>query len=88
MGEDVADLGQLRQQVGDDPRLRGGRHLARPTASRPPIKGIQEAGGDVEVYDYPGSSHAFFNDQRPEVHDKEHSAKAWRRTIDLLKSRL
>ena len=52
------------------------------------VKGIQEAGGDVEVYDYPGSSHAFFNDQRPEVHDKEHSAKAWRRTIDLLKSRL
>ena len=52
------------------------------------VKGIQEAGGDVEVYDYPGSSHAFFNDQRPEVHDKEHSAKAWRRTIDLLNGRL
>jgi len=52
------------------------------------IKGIQKAGGDVEVYDYPGSSHAFFNDQRPEVHDKEHSTKAWRRTIELLKSRL
>ncbi len=52
------------------------------------VHGIQEAGGDVEVYDYPGSSHAFFNDQRPEVHDKEHSEKAWRRTIDLLKSRL
>ena len=52
------------------------------------IKGIQEAGGDVEVYDYPGSQHAFFNDQRPEVHDAEHSAKAWRRTVELLKSRL
>jgi carboxymethylenebutenolidase len=52
------------------------------------IKGIQEAGGDVEVYDYPGSQHAFFNDTRPEVHDEEHSAKAWRRTVDLLKSRL
>jgi carboxymethylenebutenolidase len=52
------------------------------------VKGIQQAGGDVEVYDYPGSQHAFFNDQRPEVHDAEHSRKAWRRTIDLLKSRL
>ena len=52
------------------------------------VKGIQEAGGDVEVYDYPGSSHAFFNDQRPEVHSKEHSEQAWRRTLDLLKSRL
>jgi carboxymethylenebutenolidase len=52
------------------------------------VKGIQSAGGDVEVYDYPGSSHAFFNDTRPEVHDKEHSDKAWRRTVTLLKSRL
>jgi carboxymethylenebutenolidase len=52
------------------------------------VMGIQEAGGDVEVYDYPGSKHAFFNDQRPEVHDAEHSQQAWRRTIDLLKSRL
>jgi carboxymethylenebutenolidase len=52
------------------------------------VKGIQKAGGDVEVYDYPGSSHAFFNDQRPEVHNKEHSERAWRRTLDLLKSRL
>ena len=52
------------------------------------VRGIQEAGGDVEVYDYPGSSHAFFNDQRPEVYSKEHSEQAWRRTLDLLKSRL
>lgn len=52
------------------------------------VKGIQEAGGTVEVYDYPGTSHAFFNDTRPEVHDKEQSQAAWRRTIDLLKSRL
>lgn len=52
------------------------------------IKGIHHAGGDVEVHDYPGSQHAFFNDQRPEVHDPEHSAKAWRRTVDLLHARL
>ncbi len=52
------------------------------------VRGIEKAGGDVEVYDYPGSSHAFFNDTRPEVHDKEHSDAAWRRTVDLLRSRL
>lgn len=52
------------------------------------VKGIMRAGGDVEVYDYPGSHHAFFNDDRPEVYSKEHSEAAWRRTIDLLKSRL
>lgn len=52
------------------------------------VRGIEKAGGDVEVYDYPGSSHAFFNDHRPEAHDKEHAAAAWRRTVDLLRSRL
>ncbi len=52
------------------------------------VKGIEAAGGDVEVYDYPGTSHAFFNDQRPEVYSKEHADAAWRRTLDLLKARL
>jgi carboxymethylenebutenolidase len=52
------------------------------------IRGIEAAGGDVQVYDYPGSQHAFFNDERPEVYDKVHSHMAWRRTIDLLGSRL
>lgn len=52
------------------------------------VHGIEEAGGSVEVYDYPGSQHAFFNDQRPEVHDPKHAGDAWRRTVDLLKSRL
>lgn len=52
------------------------------------VSGIQAAGGDVEVYDYPGSKHAFFNDTRPEVHDSEHATAAWRRTVDLLGSRL
>ncbi len=52
------------------------------------VRGIEQAGGSVEVYDYPGSAHAFFNDTRPEAHDKEHSAAAWRRTVDLLRSRL
>lgn len=52
------------------------------------VTGIRAAGGEVEVYDYPGSKHAFFNDERPEVHDAAHSETAWRRTVDLLSSRL
>jgi carboxymethylenebutenolidase len=52
------------------------------------VEGIQDAGGAVEVFDYPGTQHAFFNDHRPEVHSKEHSETAWRRTVDLLESRL
>jgi carboxymethylenebutenolidase len=52
------------------------------------VQAIEKAGGDVEVYDYPSSHHAFFNDERPEAHDKGHSDAAWRRTLDLLGSRL
>lgn len=62
------------------------------TSTAPAIQqaqhGIEHAGGSVEVYDYPGSQHAFFNDQRLEVYDKDHAAKAWRRTVSLLKTRL
>lgn len=49
---------------------------------------IEEAGGSVDVYDYPGTQHAFFNDERPEVYDQAASAAAWDRTIDFLNRRL
>ena len=49
---------------------------------------IEEAGGSVEIFDYPGTHHAFFNDTRPEVHDAEASKLAWTRTLDLLRRRL
>jgi carboxymethylenebutenolidase len=51
-------------------------------------RAIEAAGGAVEVYDYPGTEHAFFNDTRPEVHDPEAAALAWDRTVTLLRSRL
>ncbi|HTY72438.1 MAG TPA: dienelactone hydrolase family protein [Actinomycetes bacterium] len=62
------------------------------TSSAPGIQtawtAITEAGGDVEVFDYPGTRHAFFNSDRPEVHDAAASALAWERTIGLFKRRL
>jgi carboxymethylenebutenolidase len=39
-----------------------------------------------EFITYPGTHHAFFNDQRPEVYDADASKDAWRRTIDFLKA--
>jgi carboxymethylenebutenolidase len=51
-------------------------------------KAIEANGGWVELYDYEHTSHAFFNDQRPEVHDPEASAQAWTRTLEFLRSRL
>ena len=49
---------------------------------------ITTAGGDVETFDYPGSHHAFFNDDRPEVYDARHAEAAWQRTLGLLRCRL
>ena len=51
-------------------------------------RGIEAAGGEVTVYDYPGSKHAFFNDERPEVYHAQHTADAWARTVSALKARL
>jgi carboxymethylenebutenolidase len=52
------------------------------------VTAIEEAGGDVEVHDYPGTRHAFFNDDRPEVHDPVSSEAAFERTIAFLHERL
>lgn len=38
---------------------------------------ITAHGGKVQVFDYPGSEHAFFNDDRPEVFSSGHADAAW-----------
>lgn len=49
---------------------------------------IEQAGGECALYDYPGTKHAFFNDDRPEVFDADAAASAWARTLDALRTRL
>jgi len=49
---------------------------------------LEELGKEVEIHVYPGTDHAFFNDDRPEVYDAEASALAWDRTLAFLRSRL
>lgn len=49
---------------------------------------LRDLGKDVEFFVYEGAHHAFFNDTRPEVHDAEASALAWRRTVDFLHEHL
>lgn len=49
---------------------------------------IAAHGGIAVVEAYPGTQHAFFNDDRTEVHDPRASALAWDRTISLLHRRL
>lgn len=52
------------------------------------VGAIRQAGGEVSIFDYPGSQHAFFNDDRPEVFHAEHAAAAWQRSIEFLAARL
>jgi carboxymethylenebutenolidase len=47
---------------------------------------IEAAGGKVVIYDYPGTDHAFFNDDRPEVYNADAAAVAWARTLDFLRA--
>jgi carboxymethylenebutenolidase len=49
---------------------------------------LRDAGVDVTFHHYPGITHAFFNDDRPEVHDPEASARSWQRTLEFLRQRL
>ena len=37
-----------------------------------------------EFHSYPGTRHAFFNDERPEVYDRDAAVRSWERTIDHL----
>jgi carboxymethylenebutenolidase len=49
---------------------------------------IEAAGGECTLYDYPGTNHAFFNDDRPEVYDHDASTVAWARTLELFRTKL
>jgi carboxymethylenebutenolidase len=65
---------------GDGTSAAPGIQLAR--------KAIEAAGGEVAVHDYPGTHHAFFNDDRPEVYSADASRVAWARTLEFFRSRL
>jgi carboxymethylenebutenolidase len=47
---------------------------------------LRDAGVDVTFHHYPGTTHAFFNDSRPEVHHPEAAATSWQRTLKFLRA--
>jgi len=49
---------------------------------------IESAGGECVLFDYPGTQHAFFNDDRPEVYDGTAAENAWERTLAFFATRL
>jgi carboxymethylenebutenolidase len=42
---------------------------------------LEQLGTEVEVHVYPGVGHAFFNEDRPEVHDRQSADLLWDRSV-------
>ncbi len=70
----------VNQCEGDIPST--GADIARYAAE------IAEHGGVAVVETYPGTHHAFFNDDRPEVYDAAAAALAWDRSLAMFHRRL
>ena len=49
---------------------------------------LTDLGREVRMFLYPNTSHAFFNDTRPEVHDPDAARQAWVRTLEFLRAKL
>lgn len=48
-------------------------------------KELKTMGKSVELVVYPGADHAFFNDSRPQVYNRDAAEDAWNRTIALFR---
>jgi carboxymethylenebutenolidase len=49
---------------------------------------LKDMGKDVEMFVYPGTTHAFFNDTRHDVYDEDAARQAWVRTLEFLRAKL
>ncbi len=49
---------------------------------------LRSMGKSVEFFIYPGTEHAFFNDDRPEVYHAQSAMQAWDRTTQFLRDAL
>jgi carboxymethylenebutenolidase len=56
------------------------------------VRGLEEKLKQLEktsdIHIYPGTDHAFFNDERPEVYNREAAEDAWKRTLDFFRKHL
>ena len=49
---------------------------------------LKDFGVEVEMFIYPNTEHAFFNDTRPDVYDEDAATQAWNRTLSFFRSKL
>ena len=47
---------------------------------------LKQLGKSVQLKIYPNADHAFFNDTRPEVYNKEASSDAWKKTVEFFRA--
>lgn len=59
-----------------------------PESARQLEKKLKELGKSIEIHIYPGTDHAFFNDERPAIYNVEAAEDAWRRTLEFLRKHL
>ena len=63
-------------------------HATTPERIEQLRKQFTDADVDAEIFIYPGTDHAFFNDSRPQVHNPDAARQAWDRTLKHLQHRL
>lgn len=59
-------------------------HSVKESDAKAFVKKVQAAGGKIEAHFY-DADHAFFNDTRPTVYNKEAAGIAWDRTLQFLR---
>ena len=52
------------------------------------LKSIKAGNGSAIAFDYPGTGHAFFNNDRVEVYDAHAAESSWARTISFLREKV
>lgn len=62
--------------------------FAPPDSVRALEQQLKDLGKEVEMFIYPGTDHAFFNEDRPEVHAPDASQQAWERVLEFFGSKL
>lgn len=60
------------------------------TVTAEDLEGLQQAANDadkkVEIVSYPGTTHNFFNEAKPDEYHAESAKKAWEKTLTLINS--
>lgn len=59
-----------------------------PEVARKLAADVRAAGKRFDLHVYPGCDHAFFNDSRPDVYQREAAEDAWRRSLEFLRAHL